>query len=310
VPVGAREFRISHLREIMKTKETAYLRRSFCCLVGAVLLALAPATVGAQGNPPPSGNALVVTISGNGVGTVSSGQPAANSIQCPGQCSMTGYDSVVLTAKAAPGYFFNGWFTTTSCPGIAPCTVSLASANQNVVAEFVSQGASASVCKDTTINACYATCSNPDTFAECVLGCGVANSNDPKACSSSCSTDKSCLNSCYNAVNMIKNCAYASGEITASCGALVLNRSTQIWQQTVHVTNTSSTEALGGLAFVLDSLASGWTLTNADGLTETSGSPYRNFGSLAPGASANVTLTFSRTGTPAFSYVTRVTANQ
>jgi hypothetical protein len=35
-----------------------------------------------------------------------------------------------------------------------------------------------SQCKDNAMNQCFGTCSDPLTFSECVLGCGVANSDN------------------------------------------------------------------------------------------------------------------------------------
>jgi hypothetical protein len=110
-------------------------------------------------------------------------------------------------------------------------------------------------------------------------------------------------------VEAIANCAYVTGEITVNRGTIVLNRVTGVWQQTVRVTNTSSTDTLVNIGYVLDSLASGWTLVNGDGVTSQLaplGSPYKNVASLGPGQSTTITLQFNRTGTLSFGYITRV----
>ena len=177
-------------------------------------------------------------------------------------------------------------------------------------------------CQQNAVNQCNATCSD---IGECIFGCEVGALNS-RSCSDRCSTLGSlCLDSCLRVVNQIANCAYVSGEITVNCGTLVLNRATQTWQQTVRITNTSAGDTMNFVGFVLDSLVAGWTLTNGNGTTSElvpAGSPYINLGppisnppstlpggtaaSLAPGASTTITLTFTRTGTPAFGYIPRV----
>jgi hypothetical protein len=130
------------------------------------------------------------------------------------------------------------------------------------------------------------------------------------------------MDSCIATVRQISNCSYVTGDITVNCGTLVYNRATSQWTQTVRVTNTNSTAPMYDAVFILDSLISGWTLTNGDGVTSSfppAGSPYKlactvqpnpNGGDpacqLAPNTSMNLTLVFTRNGTPAFGYMPRV----
>src|SRR4051812_10389929 len=65
----------------------------------------------------------------------------------------------------------------------------------------------AAQCRDTAINQCFGTCSDPLTFSQCVLGCGVANSNSVQQCASSCNNDQTCLKSCYFTLNLIALCS-------------------------------------------------------------------------------------------------------
>ena len=85
------------------------------------------------------------------------------------------------------------------------------------------------------------------------------------------------------------------------------NRGTGKWTQNVTVTNNGP--AVTGLAFVLDSLAAGWTLANADGVTAVTspaGSSYKIVGSVGAGASATFQLQYTRVGTPALTYTPRL----
>ena len=85
------------------------------------------------------------------------------------------------------------------------------------------------------------------------------------------------------------------------------NRGTGKWTQNVTVTNSGP--AVTGLAFVLDSLAAGWTLANADGVTAVTspaGSSYKIVGSVGAGASATFQLQYTRVGTPALTYTPRL----
>jgi len=181
-----------------------------------------------------------------------------------------------------------------------------------------------STCQHDAVIQCNAQCSD---IGECIFGCEIGGIGNSDVCAESCSTlGDTCLNSCLKVINQIANCPYVTGDITVSCGTLVYNRAAQVWQQTVRITNTSTTTTMNYVGYVLDSLVAGWTLTNGDGVTSALapvGSPYKNLappassapplspaglnsGSLAPGAVATLTMTFTRTGTTSFGYIPRV----
>ena len=101
--------------------------------------------------------------------------------------------------------------------------------------------------------------------------------------------------------------ADVTGQFSVSNNVPSFNRATGKWTQAVTVTNNGA--AATSVAFVLDNLAAGWTLTNGDGFTiatTPAGSGYKVVGAVGAGASASFQLQFSRVGTPAFSYTPRV----
>jgi hypothetical protein len=105
------------------------------------------------------------------------------------------------------------------------------------------------------------------------------------------------LDSCYQTVACISlPCSDATNALKIDRGTVVYNRSLGLWQQNVVLTNMACRN-LGNLVYLLDWLAPGWTLKNADGVTV----PMLN--SLA---SATLTLQFSRAGTAPLTYVPRV----
>ncbi len=62
--------------------------------------------------------------------------------------------------------------------------------------------------KDIAINKCFGTCTDPETFSECVLGCGVANAENLQQCETSCFNNAICLKSCRSTVFAIqRGCA-------------------------------------------------------------------------------------------------------
>ena len=113
----------------------------------------------------------------------------------------------------------------------------------------------------------------------------------------------------YKNVNFM-NIDITSPILSVTRGGFIYNRGTKIYSQTVTITNSGSSIVTGPISLVLDGLVNG-TLTNATGTTDSSsppsGSPYINLtvGSLAPGASAMVTLLFSDSGNASISYTTR-----
>jgi hypothetical protein len=160
------------------------------------------------------------------------------------------------------------------------------------------------------VNQCTAGCAD---IGECIFGCEIGGIGQTDICNQSCEgLGDACLNSCNSVVTQITSQCTGTSNVTASVslklGTVVLNRATGIWQQTVVVSNTTNA-AMNGLGYILDSLNPGWTLTNGDGVTTQlppTSSSYKNFGPLGPNSAATVTLQFTRTGTPAFTYSPRV----
>ncbi len=78
----------------------------------------------------------------------------------------------------------------------------------------------------------------------------------------------------------------------------VANPIKHTYTETVKLTNDGTTST-PSFKFVLEGLTTGVTLTNASGTT-TDGSPYVTVGSLSPGSSVTVTLTFTKTSSTLF----------
>ena len=101
--------------------------------------------------------------------------------------------------------------------------------------------------------------------------------------------------------------ANVTSKFSVSNNVPSFNRGTGKWTQAVTVTNNDA--AATQVAFVLDNLAAGWTLTNGDGVTSATtpaGSAYKVLGSIGAGASSSFQLQFNRVGTPAFTYTPRL----
>jgi hypothetical protein len=173
----------------------------------------------------------------------------------------------------------------------------------------VTSHAQSQTCVDNAVVTCFDGCLDPLNFQECLVGCAAGGYSGVAFCRDECFNNPVCESNCVKTVRAIANCSFVSGDLKAVCGAIVLNRATGFWQQTVRVTNANTSDAMNNVAFVVDSLASGWSLLNGDGVTAElppAGSPFKNLGTLAPGASTTVTLQFKRTGTLTFGYITRV----
>lgn len=100
-------------------------------------------------------------------------------------------------------------------------------------------------------------------------------------------------------------CADVTHAFKINRGTVVYNRPLGLWQQNVVLTNTSCRN-LGVLVYRLESLAAGWALTNADGVTGL-GVGYKTLPFLSSLASTTLTLQFSRAGTTPLTYVPRAT---
>jgi predicted extracellular nuclease len=107
-------------------------------------------------------------------------------------------------------------------------------------------------------------------------------------------------------LNLQAPAADVSGSIRAISSGLVFARLTGQWGGTLAITNTSGAALTGPLQISLSGLPAGVTLVNATG--NRSGVPYitANTGSLAPGATLTVPVTFTKTGTAAIGYITKV----
>ncbi len=124
------------------------------------------------------------------------------------------------------------------------------------------------------------------------------------------------LSSSSNAFS-INACACASdmsASIAVTRGGFSVSFATGRFQQNVTIRNTGPSFIAGPISLALDNLSSNATLFNAAGLSSCaapSGAPFINVNvgsGLAPGASANVVLQFTRTGSAPFTYSTRVLA--
>ena len=100
----------------------------------------------------------------------------------------------------------------------------------------------------------------------------------------------------------------SSSSLTYTQGVIVQNRSTGTFTRSVTVTNSGA--AISACAYVADGLPSGVTMVNASGTTDSSappaGSPYMELGPIGANSSITVTIQFTRTGTQAITYTTRI----
>ena len=98
--------------------------------------------------------------------------------------------------------------------------------------------------------------------------------------------------------------------LTYTASAFVVNRTTGRLQQSVTVTNNSSSATAGSVAYALDNLTAGAVLLNASGTTDANappaGSPYIEVGSIGANKSVTVTLQFTRPGSQAITYTARI----
>ncbi len=106
---------------------------------------------------------------------------------------------------------------------------------------------------------------------------------------------------------------FATDSINLTRGGLVFQRATQRFVQTLTLKNTALVASTAPLYLILDGLSTNATLFGAAGATANTaplGSPYLAVplpgGTLAPGASVNLTLQFTNPTRAAITYVTRV----
>jgi len=163
------------------------------------------------------------------------------------------------------------------------------------------------VCLPSVKSQCVSDCSQRcGDVGECIFGCEIGQFTSVDQCTFDCNgLGEPCLQSCLVTVDCINlGCNVVTDKLNISRGAIVYNRSTKVWQQTIVVTNSGCTD-LTGLAYFVDSLSSGWGLTNGDGTT-TGGLVYKKLGSLQSQSVTTITLLFSRTGATVFDYTPRV----
>lgn len=97
-----------------------------------------------------------------------------------------------------------------------------------------------------------------------------------------------------------------TAQVKVASSGLVLNRSTQLFNGTITITNTGSTTLTGPFKVQLDGLSSGVTLANSNGTHN--GAPYLNAAAsnLAAGQSMTVSVSFANPNKVGISYSTRV----
>jgi hypothetical protein len=101
-----------------------------------------------------------------------------------------------------------------------------------------------------------------------------------------------------------------SGQVSISRGPFLYRRATGTYIQVLTMTNTGGTAISGPISCILTGLANA-TLANASGTTNAvlpAGRPFINVGGLAAGASANITLSFTKNGAGSITYTTQVMA--
>jgi hypothetical protein len=161
-------------------------------------------------------------------------------------------------------------------------------------------------CIDNAVIECFDGCLDPLNFQECLVGCAAGAYASAQLCHDQCFGNSVCLPNCLQVAERAQICIGATDKVDVVRGAIALNRSTGLWQQTVRFTNKTALDRLENLVLVLDRLTPGWTLGNADGTTQALapyGSPFKNVAlELRPGQSVTLLLRFSRTGTQRFNY--------
>lgn len=165
-------------------------------------------------------------------------------------------------------------------------------------------------CTDNVVIACFDGCNDPNNFQECIIGCATGANANPQNCYDWCYEDPLCLSKCLGSVAGVQACIGAQ-KVDVARGAVVLNRATGVWQQTVRLKNNTLLEPLQSVVLVLDGLAPGWTLTNPDGTSTPAlppaGRAYKEVAAmLEPGQTVSLVLRFTRSGSTPFGYTPMV----
>lgn len=164
------------------------------------------------------------------------------------------------------------------------------------------------VCQSTVKAKCFNQCAiNCRNDGQCIFGCMVGQDYSPDRCYTNCNGFAStCLASCLQTVDCIDGgCNDVTQALSFKSGTVVFNRATSVWQRAVVVTNTSCSN-LGNVKILLDSIAAGWTLKNADGATNL-GVGYKTIQYLKSLDSATLVFEFARAGTAPLAYTLRAT---
>jgi hypothetical protein len=108
--------------------------------------------------------------------------------------------------------------------------------------------------------------------------------------------DLATIDASHSNIDVFRNNAdWMAGPVSLSFGSLIYNSTTNLYSETVTLTNNSSNTLPGPLSLELTNLPSSVVLTDATGTTD--GNPYIRFlnsgGKLKPGASTTITLTFT-----------------
>ena len=101
-----------------------------------------------------------------------------------------------------------------------------------------------------------------------------------------------------------------TAQLTVTRGAVVVNRATGRYLQSVTIGNNGA--ALASAAYVLDNLAAGYTLFAPSGQTLSAlpaGNSYKEIGALGVGATVTFSIELTRVGTPVLTYTPRVLGN-
>jgi uncharacterized repeat protein (TIGR02543 family) len=226
---------------------------------------------------------------------------------------------VTLQANANSGYAFTGWTGSVANPSSASTTVAM-SAPQTVAATFTLQyvlnlavtpanGGSISGTIGGQAVSCSTTCSATGNAGSLVTLTATPAAGYSFTSWSACPfpSGTSCTATLSGTLGISATFAPAAS-LTYTQSLLVLNRSTGNYSRTVTVTNSGS--AISASAYVADGLPAGVSMLNASGTTDAAappaGSPYVELGPIGANSSVTATIQFSRSGTQAVTYTTRV----
>jgi uncharacterized repeat protein (TIGR01451 family) len=226
---------------------------------------------------------------------------------------------VPLQASANPGYAFTSWTGSVANSSSASTTVTM-SAPETVTATFTQQyvlNLAVTPANGGTISgtiggqavSCSTTCSGPWNAGSLVALTATPGAGYTFASWTGCPSPSgaTCAATLSGALS-ISAAFTGSVSLTYTQSALVQNRATGYFTRTVTVTNSGA--AISASAYVADGLPAGVSMVSPSGTTDGSappaGSPYLELGPIGAGGSVTKTIQFSRTGTQAITYTTRI----